>query len=168
MQSDEEPSAPYRKSTERLAEATKTVIREMRLLYSAPKQLKTGDETTAYFALFSRALTDETRDPDLILEAWRDFTRAHDRGFWPSPGELCGRIRHLKSDRKQYRTERAQAVEPPSRWNEVVTPEIRARTVEAIRQAEIMASDPRPDTAATGRMLAKLGYSIIERNTVTG
>ena len=170
MQSTGESSEHYRPSmgaNDTLKAAVSQVMVETRLLYSAPKQVKTEAQAGAYLAILAQAIADECPDAEAVAAAWRDFKRTHAKGFWPTPGEFCAALRVEKQDRAAYRVPPPRAVEPPSRWNEVVTPEIRARTLEAIRQAEIMSESPRPDIAGLGKMLARLGYSIIERNGVT-
>ena len=149
--------------------ATELVLKEMTLLYSRPRQVKTDQDAAAYQSLIAQAVLEQTHDAAAIKTGWEAFKTAHLSGFWPVPGVLCEHIRTAKRDRTEYASlPRPLPVEPPSRWNEVVTPEIRERTMEAIRQAEIMASSPNPAERVTGKMLAKLGYSIIERNQVTG
>jgi hypothetical protein len=105
------------------------IIREITTCYQAPNTIVTPDDAKLWAASFGQALTDETRDPAELLDAWREFRRGFTRGFWPIPGAVCQAIRDLRANRRAYEPPAKPAFDalppPPrgKRWSDLTDDE---------------------------------------------
>lgn len=134
------------------------IVNEVMVAYQSPPSVNSVDGGKVWIASFTETVLAESHNAAEILSAWVQFKRSYDRAFWPVPGQFCKTIRELRAEASQYRRHAGPMLNPPDYHKpELVSETTRNRTLTALAQADVMGG-------ALGKMLTKLGLSIIERN----
>lgn len=159
----QQPSSSADSISTPMMQAINLVLQEIRVCYQPPSGAKSPEDMAIWVKAFTRAVADETADPDEVTAAWREFRLDHSRGFWPTPGAFCEAIRSMRRKRREFTPEDTtmkRLTEPDCHRPELVSWKTRLATMEAIDLARQL-------PAPFGPALVRLGEAIIERNGPT-